>query len=402
MPTSSFIGLPVLIILFLSFVALNCLALYYVFRKQLVKKLYSIQVQKVALEKSLETLKTETTTSQLEKENLEAEKKKMQEKNLKMRELSEVVYAEKRKVDEQVELLKIEKEKVEVEKGVVDEKLKKLWTATTALQKEKEEITLLKNDIEIKHKEVIDSVTYAKRIQEAILPSQQEIKSRLPESFILFQPKNIVSGDFFWFFEKDNDIIIAAVDCTGHGVPGAFMSMIGYTILNEIVKEKGITAPDQILNMLNNEVNISLRQTKEGSESRDGMDIVICNINILKKELHYAGANRPLYHIKNAELTEIKPDKFPIGGLDYAGPKKFSKHIIPFEKNDTFYLNSDGFADQFSNDNKKLMTKKFKDLLVSIQDKSMPDQQKFLDNFIQQWKGKTEQTDDIMVIGLRF
>jgi serine phosphatase RsbU (regulator of sigma subunit) len=401
MEISKLPGLPALILLFIFFIAINCIVLYYVFRKQLVKKLYSIQIQKIDLEKSLNTLKAETQTQKAEKENLESEKKKAEEKNLKIREMSEAVYSEKRKVDEQVELLKIEKEKVQSEKDKVDEKLKKLWEATSVLQKEKEQISIVKNEIEIKHKEVIDSVTYAKRIQEAILPTRQEILSRLPESFVLFQPKNIVSGDFYWFYEKDDEVIIASVDCTGHGVPGAFMSMIGYTILNEIVKEKGIIRPDQILNLLNTEVNISLRQTKEGSESRDGMDIAICTINQSKKEILFAGANRPLYLIKNGELVEIKPDKFPIGGLDYSGAKKFTMHTIPFEKQDTIYLNSDGFADQFSQDNKKLMTKNFKNLLVSIKDKTMKEQHLFLDNFIHNWKGNTEQTDDILVIGIR-
>lgn len=402
METYSSHSLILLIVLFVCFVAINCLVLYYLFRKQLVKKIYTIQVQKVELEKNLVNLKNDVTAQKKEKENLEIEKKQTDEKNRKIREMTEAVYTEKRKVDEQIELLKVEKDKVQAEKNKVDEKLKKLWSAAGILQKEKEEISILKNEIEIKHKEVIDSVTYAKRIQEAILPGHHEIKARLPQSFVLFKPKNIVSGDFYWFYEKDECIIIASVDCTGHGVPGAFMSMIGYTILNEIVKEKGITEPDKILNLLNTEVNISLKQNEYGSESRDGMDIAICNINLLKKEMHFSGANRPLYLIKNQELTEVKPDKMPIGGIDYSGSKKFTNHIITFEENDTFYLNSDGYADQFSKENKKLMTRNYKDILISIQDKSMKEQHHFLDEYIQQWKGPTEQTDDILVIGIRF
>ena len=179
------------------------------------------------------------------------------------------------------------------------------------------------------------------------------------------------------------------------------MSMIGNTLLNQIVNEKGITEPAEILNMLDEEVYTSLKQTQEHSESRDGMDIAICCFDKEKMELNYSGANRPLYFVKNNSLEEIKPDKFAIGGLTYDVKKKFNTQTFPLNQNDTIYISTDGFADQFGATDKKLMTKRFKEILLSIQAKTMEEQKDYLDNFIENWRGNLEQTDDILVIGVK-
>jgi serine phosphatase RsbU (regulator of sigma subunit) len=329
------------------------------------------------------------------------DKKRLEDKNKKLFAMSETVYKEKKKVDEANEKLQQEKEKLAADKAKVDEKVKKLWSQSMAIHKEKERINELKLVIEHKHQEVMDSVTYAKRIQEAILPDTRDIDASFPQSFVLFKPRDIVSGDFYWFSHKDDRHIIAAVDCTGHGVPGAFMSMIGNTLLNQIVNEKGVTDPGAILHRLNEEVNRALKQTHEESQSRDGMDVAICMYDFSKNELQYAGANRPLYLVKDGALEEIKADKFPIGGRDYDVPKQFNTRAFALQKNDTVYISTDGFADQFNADDRKLMTKNFKNLLVSIQDKPMHEQKTFLDNYIESWKGSMEQTDDILVIGVR-
>ncbi len=329
----------------------------------------------------------------------DAEKQKVEEKNKKLWQMSEAVYKEKGKVDEENQKLQVEKEKLALEKKKVDEKVKKLWSQSMAIHKEKERINELKLIIEHKHQEIIDSVNYAKRIQEAILPDVREISMHVPNSFILYKPRDIVSGDFYWFTIKDNKTIIAAVDCTGHGVPGAFMSMIGNTILNQIVNEKGITDPAQILDQLNIEVNYALKQTQQDSESRDGMDIAICSLEGMK--LSYAAAMRPLYLIRKGELIETKANKFPIGGLSYEIEKKFTSHTFDLQSGDTIYIFTDGFADQFNEADKKLMTKKFKEILLSIQGRDMPDQREYLDEFIDRWRGKTDQTDDVLVIGIR-
>ncbi|MBC7861733.1 MAG: SpoIIE family protein phosphatase [Bacteroidia bacterium] len=382
--------------------------------------LFMFQYKKTSGEKELLREQKETALKELnelkgivpaqleEKEKTEAEKKKAEEKNKKLWAMSEAVYKEKAKVDEANELLKQdketltkEKEKLEVDKKKVDEKVKKLWSQSVAIHKEKERINELKLEIEQKHKEIIDSVNYAKRIQEAILPDKDLIFSHLPHSFILFKPRDIVSGDFYWFSHKNGISIIAAVDCTGHGVPGAFMSMIGNTLLNEIVNEKGHTDPGQILFYLNEEVNFALKQGRQDSESRDGMDVALCCFDYGKMEMSYAGANRPLYFIKGNELLETKASKFPIGGAVYDTPKKFVTTTFPIAAFESFYIATDGFADQFGMNEKKLMTKNFKEQLILIQEKRMSEQRAHLNDFIDNWKGTTEQTDDILVIGVR-
>ncbi|MES2139417.1 MAG: SpoIIE family protein phosphatase [Bacteroidota bacterium] len=333
----------------------------------------------------------------------------------------------------------LEKKLVEVEslsaKSIEQEKEKQkiLETQKETLEiqvKERtSEIVEQKKVIEEKNKDITDSINYAKNIQEAILPSN-ELKNKLfPDSFILFKPKDIVSGDFFWFAEKNNKKIIAACDCTGHGVPGALMSMIGNNILNQIVNEKGITSPDEILNHLHKEIRKTLNQ-EEQNDSRDGMDIAIITFND-QTEIEFAGAQRPLWIVAppdllkgeenqrtnqenlafafpspsgrsgEASLTEIKGNKFAIGGAQSETERKFTKNKISLMKGDCLYIFTDGYADQFGSSNKKLMTKRFKEILISIQEKQMDEQKNFLEDFIEKWKGNTEQIDDILVIGIR-
>ena len=333
----------------------------------------------------------------------------------------------------------LEKKLVEVEtlsaKSIEQEKEKQkiLETQKETLEiqvKERtSEIVEQKKVIEEKNKDITDSINYAKTIQEAILPSN-ELKSKLfPDSFILFKPKDIVSGDFFWFAEKNNKKIIAACDCTGHGVPGALMSMIGNNILNQIVNEKNITSPDQILNHLHKEIRKTLNQ-EEQSETKDGMDIAIITFNN-ETEIEFAGAQRPLWIVRQNneegrlesgerryipshiprpnydlhspffQLAEIKGDKCAIGGWQSEVERKFTNHKIAMTKGESIYISTDGFADQFSDSDEKLMTSKFKELLIRIQQRSMPEQDIYLSDFIEKWKGKREQIDDILVIGIR-
>jgi serine phosphatase RsbU (regulator of sigma subunit) len=349
-----------------------------------------------------------TVMENLSPEQLLSEKQKLDElrmelelKNKQMWSMSETVYREKKKADEQLDEILNQKSELEAQKKENDEKVKMLWEQSTAIHVEKERINKLKEEVEHRHKEVMDSVTYAKRIQEAILPDKNEITDHLPESFILFKPRDIVSGDFYWFSHKNNMSYIAAVDCTGHGVPGAFMSMIGNTLLNQIVKEKGVTDPGEILHALNDGVNYSLKQKQKDSESRDGMDMGMCCFDLESMELRYAGDMRPLYVVKDDALEEFKADKFPIGGREYDVPKKFTTQVFQLQKGNTVYMSTDGYADQFSPTDKKLMTKKFKEIILSVQHKSMPEQKEHLDKFVTDWKGNMEQTDDILVIGVR-
>ena len=267
-------------------------------------------------------------------------------------------------------------------------------------QKDNLIITNQKHIVEEKQKEITDSINYAQRIQRSILPPLEEVRAKLPDSFILFKPKDIVSGDFYWFAETKGQILIAVSDCTGHGVPGAFMSTIGSEKLNEAVKDSSDVS--EILNLVNLGMKKVLRQSDKMDSTRDGMDIALCSFNKEMTQVEFAGANRPLWVIRKdkIEIEETKATKVAIGGLT-EDEQVFAKHTFDLQKGDTVYLFSDGYADQFSPQDKKLMTRKFKEIILSIQNKSMEDQRIFLGSFIDNWKGNMEQTDDILVIGVR-
>ncbi len=287
---------------------------------------------------------------------------------------------------------------------------------TMEIRVQKEQIELQKSDIELQKREleiaysditkknhhIIGSINYAQKIQQAILPQEAKIRESFPEAFVLFQPRDTVSGDFYWFAEKENQIIIAAVDCTGHGVPGAFMSMIGNTLLNQIVNEKGVTQPAQILNLLHVGVRTALKQGEDNSERQDGMDIALCCFNKHTQELHYAGANNSLYVVENGILTEVKADKFGIGGVQKEAQRLFTNHVIAVTAQTTCYLFTDGYEDQFGGpDNRKFMAKRFKQLLTEIQPQPAVQQQQILAETIQNWKGSVSQVDDILVMGFQ-
>ena len=265
------------------------------------------------------------------------------------------------------------------------------------------DVTERKKDEQIilqKNKDITDSISYARKIQHAILPQDNLIKTYLPNSFILYMTKDIVSGDFYWFTHLNGLSIIAAVDCTGHGVPGAFMSLIGYNILNKIVNEQKITNPKDILFELNNGILDALY--KNESESKDGMDIAICKINHAENTVDYAGAMRPLWIINNNELREIKADKIPIGTKQDTRDELIEYHTHSFHANkgDSFYIFTDGYADQFGGDrNKKYSTSKFKELLIKNSNQNFAIQEKNYKTEHQLWKNNYEQVDDILVIG---
>ncbi|MCC7302622.1 MAG: tetratricopeptide repeat protein [Bacteroidia bacterium] len=252
-----------------------------------------------------------------------------------------------------------------------------------------------------KNKDITDSISYASRIQQAILP-EKEMKFRLfPEAFVLLLPRDVVSGDFYWFGERNGDRIIAAVDCTGHGVPGAFMSMIGNAFLNQIVLEDGITDPGQILNRLREKVKHSLKQTGAEDDSRDGMDAALCVISPGNK-VKYAGANNPLWIFRNdGTFSDIKPDKLPVGTA-LVTERPFTTHSVDLSAGDLVYIFSDGFADQFGGSNNKKMTnRKFREFIQGISRLSCREQEEKLRAWFTEWKGAFEQTDDVLVIGVR-
>ena len=257
--------------------------------------------------------------------------------------------------------------------------------------------------VEEKNLKITDSINYAKRIQQAILPSKELIKSALPDSFIFFRPKDIVSGDFYWFSEKNDKIIIAVADCTGHGVPGAFMSMIGNTLLDEIVNVKNIFEPDQILNHLNKSIVNTLHQgTDKSATQDDGMDITILSINKKNKEIEFAGANHFSYLFGDSQLKILHGDVFSIGGMFGKEDINFTSQKIKIESGSSIYLFTDGFIDQFGGEkNSKFLSCKFEQLLQSIQQCDMKQQQERLTTAFDDWKGNNKQLDDVLVFGIR-
>ncbi|WP_317896615.1 SpoIIE family protein phosphatase [Aurantibacillus circumpalustris] len=277
----------------------------------------------------------------------------------------------------------------------------KVIERTEEVVRQKSEIENKNEELEILYKQVTDSIHYAKRIQDAILPTENFVKRLLPDAFILFKPKDIVSGDFYWIEEKDNLVYFAAVDCTGHGVPGAFMSLVGHNILKDILKNSSATMPGEILDRLREGIVNALRVDDSGKQAKDGMDMTLCAIDYSTMELQYAAAFNPLYIVRNSELILHPANKFPIGS--FIGEKaNFDNHVLKLQKGDQIYIFSDGYADQFGGPNgKKFMVGNFRKLLVQISDLPSAEQKVKLDSTLLTWQGGQEQVDDVLVIGVK-
>ena len=279
---------------------------------------------------------------------------------------------------------------------------KDLAEKNMAIRKQKQEIESQKAIVDLQNKEITDSINYARQIQTAILPSTEQISKSLPEHFVLYKPKAIVSGDFYFFTERAGKIIMAVVDCTGHGVPGAFMSMIGHNLLDQIIIENGITSPAAILNQLHVGVRKMLQQNDKGTGNRDGMDIALVAIDKSKNSIEFAGANRPIYCMSDNNLTEITSNKYSIGGFQAETERKFTNHLVPLKKGDVIYLFSDGYADQFGGPKgKKFMVRNLQKTFRDLQDLSMKEQHTKLSNVFDQWSGSNEQVDDVLVVGIK-
>jgi serine phosphatase RsbU (regulator of sigma subunit) len=290
------------------------------------------------------------------------------------------------------------------QKKEISEKNQKLSTTLEIISFQKDEIEIQKREIEQKNKDLTSSIEYAERIQNAILPKTELLATYLPENFILFKPRNIVSGDFYWFAKIEKQLIVTVADCTGHGVPGAFMSMLGMSLLKEIVLKEYITQPDIILKKLRKEIIRALGQKGTIGEQKDGMDISLCSINTDTLEMQWAGANSPCYIVRNGELIRLVANKMPIAYFEKMD--KFTLNEMQLQKDDIIYISSDGLSDQFGGpDNRKFFSHKFRDLLLSISGKPMNEQNDILERTIKEWINyggkKYDQTDDITVLGMR-
>ena len=303
----------------------------------------------------------------------------------------EVALIEKAKAQEEALFNLMEKEKLILRQNEMLE---------TQVQERTLEIQEQKELIEAKNLEILDSIRYAKRLQEAILPDRQTLQELFPEHFILYYPKDIVAGDFYWFGQVSGKHIVVAADCTGHGVSGALMSMLGMSLLNQIVTVDHVSDPASILDRLHRDVVIALNQDE--NESREGMDILVCTFDDRLRSLEFAGANRPLWLVRNQELVSYATDKMPVGGLQIEDRQPFSKQSIELFKGDRLYLFTDGYADQFGGElGKKFMTKNMKTLLSETSTLSPREQSIQIEQAFHNWKGDLEQVDDVLVIGLQ-
>ena len=264
-------------------------------------------------------------------------------------------------------------------------------------QKLKEEYVTINRQ----NKTINDSITYARTIQDSMLPSVEFVDSVLEKYFIFYKPLHIVSGDFYWVTKRNNLVVVVVADCSGHGVPGAFLSILGGTLLNELVHKCDLKQPHILLNNLKDKLVSTLRDKTKNPDVKDGIDMAFCVLDKEKNELFYSGSYHPLYLVRNGELIEIPGDRIPIGHHSDPLPS-FTKHSAKLISKDTIYLCSDGYQDQYGGERgKKFMKRRFKQLLLDLQDHAIEDQEYFLSRILEEWKGEYEQIDDILVIGIR-
>lgn len=297
-----------------------------------------------------------------------------------------------------ISTIKAQKNRLEQQ---VRERTHELEVANTEIEAQRDHARFQRDQIAQQQQSIMDSIHYAQKIQNSLLPSSSTLNQLLPEHFILFKPRDIVSGDFFWVSDQQDHFYVAAADCTGHGVPGAFMSMLAMTLMNEIVNKHPDADPDELLNELRDQVIVTLHQEKDPGTARDGMDMVVCKISKDRQKLLFAGANNPLYLIRDSELTEYKTDKLPVSIHDVMKP--FTVRESDLKPGDAIYIFSDGYADQFGGPRgKKLKYRAFKELLLSNYPRDMHTQGLLLDQAFEKWKGDIRQIDDVLVIGLKF
>jgi serine phosphatase RsbU (regulator of sigma subunit) len=276
-----------------------------------------------------------------------------------------------------------------------------LFTGFIVTRKKNSVLASQKKEIEEKNAAITDSIKYAEKIQAAVLPPPDFMKDYFDDYFILFKPRDIVSGDFYWGTKKDGLTIVTAADCTGHGVPGAFMSMLGMAFLNEIVNNTDKPSTDLILNELRKNVKSALRQTGQEGETKDGMDIALCIVDYRNKTLQFSGAFNPLFLVKDNELIQVKGDRMPIG-IHQKAEATFTRHNIDIARGDTFYIFSDGYVDQFGGpEGKKIKLKRLQEIVLENHTKPMDEQKQILDKIFTDWQGAQEQIDDVLVMGVR-
>lgn len=385
-------------------------------RNEILEKSHEIEQQMEEISMQAESLKEVNNDVVMKNEELRQNMEEIEAQRDDILSKTAMLEQQKEEIQVQAENMRSVNDELELKNADLEQQKEEIYAQSEMLKESNSKVQHILEELKEKQKlvekknfDTLSSINYAKRIQYVLLPDQEVIAKHLPESFIFFRPKDIVSGDFYWFTQKDEKIFIAVVDCTGHGVPGAFMSVIGHNLLHEIVISDNIYAPDQILNKLHRGVRAILKQ--DTTQNRDGMEISLCVIDKKEQILTFAGARSPLYYVENDEIQILKGDKSPIGGIQKEDERLFQTHQIPINSGDDntitpnskmFYMFSDGFQDQFGGKhNEKYMSKRFRNFLHTISYMPVNLQMKQLAQEFEMWKGEAEQTDDVLVIGIK-
>ncbi len=372
---------------------------YEVAKKQVEIDLQETQIDLLNKEKALQNL---INTSIIVGLLLAAGMAALQYRNVRIKQKAyKILKKQKEAIVEQKEEIEQQKEEILTQNEEMHQQQEEIMAQRDAIELQRTLLQKANAEIQERNTDMSDSIHYALRIQQAILPSPQRFSQLLPSSFVFFKPRDVVSGDFYWIQEVENRIVVAAVDCTGHGVPGAFMSMIGNELLNEIVLVRKVIEPEIILKEMNERIAFTLSQ--ETSKNSDGMDMAVCTIHPIVNKVYFAGAKNSLIMVKDWQVTEIKGNRDSIGGHNQAGRTQttfFDRHTIDYDANTTFYLTSDGFADQFGGEkSKKFGWKNLRNLFLEIHSLPAHEQQKRLESVFAQWQGAEKQIDDVMVLG---
>jgi hypothetical protein len=377
-------------------------------RTEILDRETEIETKSIVLEQQVQEIETQKEIIQTQVREVQSQRDILadQERNIRSKEMT--IAKREEEIRQQGEKIVLQAEAIQKQRIIILAAIIALvlvvglvyfiWINYRNKKKANELLKAQRDQIAYQKKHITDSIEYAEKIQRAILPSLELFTDKL-EHFVLFKPRDIVSGDFYWVEQMGGKFVIITADCTGHGVPGAFMSMLGVSLLNEIILTKGVTRPDEILNSLRSKIIVALKQ-ETGSVLKDGMDMTVCLLDQENNILLFSGANNPLYHIRQGELTELKGDKMPVAIHDIMDP--FTLHELNLEKGDAFYTFSDGYADQFGGPlQKKFLAKNLRKLLISIQDTPMIDQGMILDRTFEDYREGLEQIDDVVVTGVR-
>ncbi len=378
-----------LMVFMLLVLLLEGIFIFYPSVEMAARHVEEINYRKTELEEANQELRKAEEINQLKNEELLANEEEIRQNLEELETINEALLSTSEELRRKNEVLREAKEVLDIKNKQIRSNRDQLYQQSKQLEETNKNIT--------------NSIRYAKRIQQAIIPAPEVITQKFREAFIFFKPKDIVSGDFYWFHEVGSKKILIAADCTGHGVPGALMTMIGNSLLNEIIASQGIQSPSEILLELDRKiVEMLQKRTGDGKPIHDGMDMAVLAVDENTREVQFAAAHNPLYYIRKGEMHRVKGSRFPVGSSQYKSDKVFELHCITAEEGDIFYIFTDGFQDQYGEKAKrKYMSKRFRQFMTEISQQPMAHQRIALSQEFADWKGNSPQTDDILIIGVK-